>query len=53
MGDGVRWLGGRLGVTLYYISIVKFYCVGCIRRRGGLPIYFKRDKNPRISIMDC
>ena len=22
MGDGVRWLGGRQGVTLYFLSIV-------------------------------
>ena len=24
MGDGVGWLGGRWGVTLYFLSIVKF-----------------------------
>ena len=33
--DGVGWLGGRWGVTLYFLSIVKFSCAGCIRRRGG------------------
>ena len=53
MGDGVGWLGGRWGVTLYFLSIVKFSCVGCIRRRGGLPRSFKRDENSRISRMDC
>ena len=41
MGDGVGWLGGRWGVTLYFLYIVKFSCVGCIRRRGGLPRSFK------------
>jgi len=50
--DGVGWLGGRWGVTLYFLSIVKFYCAGCIMRRGGLPRY-KRDGNSRISRMDC
>ena len=49
MGDGVGWLGGRWGVTLYFISIVKISCAGCIRRRGGLPRSFKRDGNSRIS----
>ena len=29
--DGVGWLGGRWGVTLYFLSIVKFSCAGCIR----------------------
>ena len=52
MGDGVGWLGGRCGVTLYFLSIVKFPCAGCIRRRGGLP-RCKRDGNSRISRMDC
>ena len=52
MGDGVGWLGGRWGVTLYFLSIVKFSCAGCIKRRGGLP-RCKRDGNLRISIMDC
>ena len=36
MGDEVGWLGGRWGVTLYFLSIVKFSCVGYIRRHGGL-----------------
>ena len=53
MGDGVGWLGGRWGVTLYFLSIVKLYFAGCIMRRGGLPRYFKRDGNSRISRMDC
>ena len=52
MGDGVGWLGGRWGVTLYFISIVKFSCARCIRRRGGVP-RCKRDGNSRISRMDC
>ena len=52
MGDGVGWLGGRWGVTVYFLSIVKFSCAGCIRRRGGLP-RCKRDGNSRISRMDC
>ena len=52
MGDGVGWLVGRWGVTLYFLYIVKFSCRGCIRRRVGLPIC-KRDRNSRISIMDC
>ena len=51
MGDGVGWLGGRKGVTLYFLSIVKFSCSGCIRRHGGMPRR-KRDGNSRISIMD-
>ena len=50
MGDGVGWLGGRWGVTLYFLSIVKFSCAGCIRRRGGVP-RCKRDGNSRISRM--
>ena len=50
--DGVGWLGGRWGVTLYFLSIVKFSCAGCIRRREGLP-RCKRDGNSRISRMDC
>ena len=50
--DGVGWLEGRWGVTLYFLSIVKFSCAGCIRRREGLP-RCKRDVNPRISRMDC
>ena len=50
--DGVGWLGGRWGVTLYFLSIVNFSCAGCIRRRGGLPIC-KRDGNSKISRMDC
>ena len=53
MGDGVGWLGGRWGVTLYFLSIVKIYCVHHIRRRGGLPRSFKRDVNSRIPRMDC
>ena len=52
MEDGVGWLGGIWGVTIYFLSVVKFSCTGCIRRRGGLPIY-KREGNPRISRMDC
>ena len=52
MWDGVGWLGGRWGVTLYFLSIVKFSCADCIRSRGGLPRY-KRDGNSRISTMDC
>ena len=52
MGDGVGWLGGRWGVTLYFLSIVKFSCAGCIRRRGGVP-RCKRDGNSRISRMNC
>ena len=35
MGDGIGYLVGRWGVTLYFLSIVKFSCAGCIRRRGG------------------
>ena len=49
MGDGVRWLGGIWGVTLYFLFIVKFYCADCIRRFGKLPRYFKRDGNAIIS----
>ena len=51
MGDGVGWLGGRWGVTLYFFSIVKFSCVGFISRRGGLPIYFKSWMIVRRSVM--
>ena len=50
--DGVGWLGGRWGVTLYFLSTVKFSCAGCIMRRGGVP-RCKRDVNSRISRMDC
>ena len=50
--DGVGWLGGRWGVTLYFLSIVKFSCAGCIRRREGLP-RCQRDGNSRIPRMDC
>ena len=53
MGDGVGWLRGRWGVNLYFLSIVKFSCVGCISRCGGLPRSFKRDGNSRIPRMDC
>ena len=28
MGDRVGWFGGRWGVTLYFLSIVKFSCAG-------------------------
>ena len=35
--DRVGWSGGRWGVTLYFLSIVKFSFAGCIRRCGGLP----------------
>ena len=52
MGDGVEWLGGRWVVTIYFISIVKFSCAGCIRRRGVLN-RCKRDGNSRISRIDC
>ena len=31
---GVGWLEGRWGVTLYFLSVVYFFCAGCIRRRG-------------------
>ena len=34
IGGGVRWLGGRWDVTLYFLSIVNFSCVGRIRRHG-------------------
>ena len=37
MGDGVGWLGGRWGVTLYFLAIVRFFCAGYIRRRGDCP----------------
>ena len=40
MGAGVGWLGDRWGVTLYFLSIGKLSIAGCIRRRGGLPIYY-------------
>ena len=53
MGDGVGWLGGRWGVTLYFLSIVKFSCLLCTRRCGGLPGYFKRFGNSIISRMGC
>ena len=53
MVDGVGWLGGRWGVTLYFLSIVKFSCSGCIRRREGLSRSFKRDGNSRITGIDC
>ena len=52
MGDGVGWLGGKWGVTLYFRSIVELSYAGCIKRRGGLPRY-KRDGNSRIPRMDC
>ena len=50
--DRVGWLGGIWGVTLYFLSILKFSCAGCIKRHEGLP-RFKRDGNSRISRMDC
>ena len=53
MGDGVGWLGGRCSVVLYFLSTVKFSCVGCINRRGGLPRFFKIGGNSRITRMDC
>ena len=53
MGDGVGWLGDRLGVTLYFLSIVKFSCAGCIGSYGGLPRSFNRDGNSIIPRMDC
>ena len=53
MGGGVGWLGGRWDVTVYFLSIDKFSCVGCIMKRGVLPRSFKRDVNSRISRMNC
>ena len=53
MGDGAGWLGGRWGVTLYFLSSVKFTCLFRIKRHGVLPRSFKRDENSRISRMDC
>ena len=53
MVDGVGWLGGRWGVTLYFLSIIKFSCAGCTRRRGELPRSFNRYGNSRISRIDC
>ena len=52
MGDGFGCLGVIWGVTLYFLSIVKFSCAGCIRRRGGLP-RCKRDGNSKIFRMYC
>ena len=52
MGGGVGWLGDRWGVTLYFLSIGKLSCAGCIRRRGGIPRSFKRGGNSRISRID-
>ena len=49
MGDRVGWLGGRWGVTLYFLSIVKFSCAGRIRRRGGLP----RCKSEGVTVISC
>ena len=52
MGDRVGWLGGRWGVTLYFLSIVKFSCAGCIRRRGGLPRrYIEDDENENLLLV--
>ena len=45
IGDGIGWLGVGWGVTLEFFSIFKFSCVGCIRRRRGMPRYFNRDGN--------
>ena len=53
MGDGIGWLGGRWGVTLYFLSIVKISCLVCIRRRGVLPRSVKSDGNSIISKMEC
>ena len=53
MEDGVGWLGGRWGVTLYFLSIVKFSSAGCIRRCEGLPRSFNRDGNSSIPRIDC
>ena len=53
MEDGVGWLGGRCSVAIYFISAVKFSCEVCIKRRGELPISFKKYGNSRISRMDC
>ena len=53
MGDGVGWLGGRWGVTLYFLSIFKFSCASCIRRCGGLPRSFKMDINSMTAIVYC
>ena len=38
MGYGVGWLLGRWGVVIFFF-IFLIFCVGCIRRRRGLPIY--------------
>ena len=35
MGDGFGCVGVIWGVTLYFLSIFKFSCAGCIMRRGG------------------
>ena len=52
MGGGVGWLGGRWGVTLYFLSIVESSFAGCIKRRGGLP-RCKRYGNSTISRIEC
>ena len=52
MGNGVGWLGGRWSVTLYFLYIVKFLYVGCIKRCGVLP-RCKRGGNSIISRMYC
>ena len=53
MGDRIGWFGGRWGVNLYFLSIVKYSCAGCIRRREGLPRSLKTNGKSRISRMDC
>ena len=42
-----------MGCNSLFLSIVKFSCVGHIRRRGGLPIFFWRDGNSKIPRMNC
>ena len=37
MGDGVGWLGGRWGVNLYFLSIVKFLVKAASAGVGDCP----------------
>ena len=53
MGDGIRWLGGRYIVAIYFLSTVKVSCVDCIRIRSDLPRSFKKDENSIIPRMYC
>ena len=51
-----RWVwvvGRQMGVTLYFLSIVKFSCAGCIMRRGVLTRSFKRKGNSKIFRTEC